>query len=116
MGDTENSAPPATFESLARSLKMQTELHLGLLHFGDEKDRPEPDFSIARYTIDLLAMLQEKTKGNLTIEEERLVENTLTELRFRYVHMMEKVQKETADKTAAVGEAEDTKSEGQAGG
>jgi hypothetical protein len=116
MGDTENSAPPATFESLARSLKMQTELHLGLLHFGDEKDRPEPDFSIARYTIDLLAMLQEKTKGNLTIEEERLVENTLTELRFRYVHMMEKSQKETAPKTAAAEESNETKSEGQAGG
>jgi hypothetical protein len=116
MGDTENIAPPATFESLARSLKMQTELHLGLLHFGDEKDRPEPDFSIARYTIDLLAMLQEKTKGNLTIEEERLVENTLTELRFRFVHVMERIQKDAAAKTETAAESKETKSEGQAGG
>ena len=92
---------------------MQTELHLGLLHFGDEKDRPEPDFAIARYTIDLLAMLQEKTKGNLTIEEERLVENTLTELRFRYVHVMEKAKLDTSGKAAS--EPEPEKGEGQAG-
>jgi hypothetical protein len=115
MSDTEHSGPPATFESLARSLKMQAELHMGLLHFGDEKERPEPDFPIARYSIDLLAMLQEKTKGNLTLEEQRLIENTLTELRFRFVYAMEQSKKSAETKTAVSGESEEANSEGQAG-
>jgi hypothetical protein len=77
--------PPATFSLLVLSLRMQVEMQLGLLHFGEEKDRPQPDLDAARHTIDLMAMLQEKTKGNLTLEEQRLLENSLTELRFRYV-------------------------------
>jgi hypothetical protein len=33
----------------------------------------------------MLALIQDKTKGNLSVEEHRLLENSLTELRFRYV-------------------------------
>jgi hypothetical protein len=77
--------PPATFTYLALSLRIQAEMHLGLLDLGDEKDRPEPNLEAARHTIDLMAMLQEKTKGNLAQDEQRLLENSLTELRFRYV-------------------------------
>ena len=77
--------PPATFSLLVLSLRMQVEMQLGLLHFGEEKDRPQPDLDASRHTIDLMAMLQEKTKGNLSLEEQRLLENSLTELRFRYV-------------------------------
>jgi hypothetical protein len=90
MSEQEYPLPPATFEFLILSLKAQTEMHLGMFHFGEEKDRPEPDFRIARHSIDLLAMLQEKTRGNVTMEEQRLVENALTELRFRFVQAMEK--------------------------
>ena len=81
--------PPASFSLLVLSLRMQAEMQLGLVHFGEEKDRPEPDLDAARHAIDLLAILQEKTKGNLTIEEQRLLENSLTELRFRYVQAAE---------------------------
>jgi hypothetical protein len=116
MSDSEFPIPPATFEFLTLSLKTQTEMHLGILHFGDEKDRPEPDFRVARHSIDLLAMLAEKTKGNLTIEEQRLLENSLTELRFRFVQAMEQNKR---PETAAGGEpadgSEDAKSQGQAG-
>jgi hypothetical protein len=66
---------------------------LGLLHFGAEEDRPKPDFDLARHSIDLLAMLHEKTRGNLTLEEQRLLENSLTELRFRYVQALEESKK-----------------------
>jgi hypothetical protein len=90
MSEQEYPLPPATFEFLILSLKAQTEMHLGMFHFGEEKDRPEPDFRVARHSIDLLAMLQEKTRGNVTMEEQRLVENALTELRFRFVQAMEK--------------------------
>jgi hypothetical protein len=119
MSDSEFPIPPATFEFLTLSLKTQTEMHLGILHFGDEKDRPEPNFRVARHSIDLLAMLAEKTKGNLTIEEQRLLENSLTELRFRFVQAMEHNKQPETQATAA-GEdpadgAEDAKSQGQAG-
>jgi hypothetical protein len=100
MSDSQIPLPPATFEFLIISLKTQTEFHLGLLHFGDETDRPEPDFRIARHNVDLLAMLQEKTRGNCTLEEQRLLDNALTELRFRFVQAMEQHNKKTAEAPA----------------
>src|SRR5580704_16246658 len=84
--------PPATFEYLVATFRFQTEMQLGLLHFGEEKDRPEPNLDLARHFIDTLAMLQEKTRGNLSMEEKRMLENAVTELRFRFV--------QTADKSA----------------
>jgi len=85
--------PPASFEFLALSLRTQAELQLGLLHFGAETDRPKPDFDLARHSIDLLAVLHDKTRGNLTLEEQRLLEHSLTELRFRYVQALEESKK-----------------------
>jgi len=114
MSDTDY-LPPATFEFLTQSLLMQAQMHLGLLHFGEEKDRPEPDFRAARHSIDLLAMLQEKTKGNLTIEEQRLIENSLTELRFRFVQVLERNKQEEQSKAAAATPGEVETDEGQAG-
>ena len=81
--------PPATFDFFVLSLKTQAEMSMGLYHFGEEKDRPKPDLRIARHSIDLLAMIAEKTKGNLSFDEQRLIENSLTELRFRYVQVSE---------------------------
>jgi hypothetical protein len=81
--------PPATFEFFVLSLKMQAEMAMGLLHFGEEKDKPRPDLRVARHTIDLLSMIGDKTKGNLSFDEQRLIENTLTELRFRFVQVSE---------------------------
>jgi len=81
--------PPATFEFLVLSLKMQAEVQLGLMYFGEEKDRPEPNLPLARHTIDMLALLLDKTRGNLTTDEQRLLENAVTELRFRFVYVSE---------------------------
>jgi|GEM_PF-599176 len=81
--------PPPTFDFLVLSLRSQVEMHLGLVYFGEEKDRPKPQLPLARHAIDLMAMLQEKTKGNLSTEEARLLENSLTELRFRFVQASE---------------------------
>jgi hypothetical protein len=85
--------PPATFEFLALSIRTQAELQLGLIHFGPESERPKPDLDLARHSIDLLGVLQDKTKGNLTLEEQRLLENSLTELRFRFVQALEESKK-----------------------
>ncbi len=99
--------PPPTFEFLVRSLVFQAELNLGMLPLGDEKDRPAPDLAMSRHQIDLLAVLQVKTKGNLTIEEQRLLENSLTELRFRYVQAAEDQQR--GRQTAKAEEAEESR-------
>src|SRR5260370_10968120 len=106
MSEEQIHLPPATFEFLIISLKTQTEYHLGLLYFGEEKDRPEPDFRIARHNVDLLAMLQEKTRGNCTQEEQRLLDNALTELRFRFVQAMEQHNKKAAVETPRADAAE----------
>jgi hypothetical protein len=82
-----------SFEFLTLSLKTQAEMQLGLIHFGEESERPKPDLRLARHTIDLMAMLQEKTRGNLTLEEQRLMDNSLTELRFRFVQVQEQASK-----------------------
>ena len=114
MSEKEYPLPPATFDFLVLSIKTQTEVHLGLLHFGEDKDRPEPDFRLARHSIDMLAMLQDKTRGNTTLEEQRLIENAVTELRFRFVQAMEQHQKRAAEQASTSAETSEPKSEGQA--
>lgn len=84
--------PPATFEFLVISLRWQAEMQLGMYGAETEGDPPR-DLEGARHSIDLLGMLQEKTKGNLRLEEQRLLENTLTEMRFRYVQAVEAAAK-----------------------
>jgi hypothetical protein len=79
--------PPASFEFLVVSLTMQAQAHLGLIHFGTEEERPEPNLPLARHAIDMLGVLSEKTRGNLTLDEQRALENSLTELRFRFVQV-----------------------------
>jgi hypothetical protein len=81
--------PPASFEFLILSLRAQTEMQLGLFHFGDDNEKPKPDFDLARHSIDMMNVLLEKTRGNLTLDEQRLLENSLTELRFRYIQAVE---------------------------
>ena len=88
--------PPASFEFLTLSLRTQAEFQLGLMHFGAPEEKPEPDLELARHSIDLMAVLQEKTRGNLSLEEQRLLENSLTELRFRFIQVMEDSKKEKA--------------------
>ena len=91
--DVRMPLPPASFEFLTLSLRTQAEVQLGLMHFGPPDEKPEPDLELARHAIDLLAVLQEKTRGNLNIEEQRMLENSLTELRFRYVQALEDSKK-----------------------
>ena len=60
------------------------------VHFGDIEDpntgqRAEQDLAAAHQMIELIALLQDKTKGNLTSDEAKLVDDLLYELRMRYV-------------------------------
>ena len=87
--------PPASFSFLVLSMRAQAEMQLGLMHFGPE-EKPQPDLMMARHTIDMMAVLLEKTKGNLSLEEQRLLENSLTELRFRFVQVSDEAGKAAA--------------------
>ncbi|HEY6988619.1 MAG TPA: DUF1844 domain-containing protein [Bryobacteraceae bacterium] len=100
--------PPASFMFLVESILMQTQMHLGLMHFGEKDEKTEPNLTLARHSIDLLGVLQEKTKGNLTAEEQRLIENGLTELRFRFVQVSEEV-KRTARSVGVVRDDSETR-------
>src|SRR5215467_11580491 len=84
--------PPASFTFLVVSLRAQAEMQLGLMNFSEE-EKSEPDLPLARHTIDLMGVLLEKTKGNLSLEEQRLLENSLTELRFRFVQASDQAAK-----------------------
>jgi hypothetical protein len=54
----------------------------------------ERDLNSAKATIDLIAMLKEKTKGNLSEEESGLLENSLANLQLNYVEELKKEEKE----------------------
>jgi hypothetical protein len=65
--------------------------HSALMHLGDaphpETGTVEKNLPLARQTIDLISMLDEKTKGNLTGDEERLIGQVLYDLQMRYVEL-----------------------------
>jgi len=65
-----------------------------LLHFGDIPDpvtkKKEKNLPMVRQTISIIEMLKEKTKGNLTVEEENLIDNILYDLRMRYIREVSK--------------------------
>jgi hypothetical protein len=74
-----------TFERFLASLYMSAMLQLGLMH--EQGGQPRIDLIGARQTIDTLALLQEKTKNNLTSKEEDFLQNCLYELRMAYVEV-----------------------------
>ena len=76
--------PQGNFAALISMLTTQALFALGLLQVKGQEKR-EPDLELAKYNIDMLETLEEKTKGNLTKEEEAVLANTLNELRMGYV-------------------------------
>ncbi len=97
---TDFPVPPANFSFLVESILMQAQIQLGLLNLGENDENPEPNLPLARHSIDLLGMLQDKTRGNLSVEEQRLLENGLTELRFRYVQVADEARQKSEPKSA----------------
>jgi hypothetical protein len=80
--------PQGNFAALISMLTTQALFALGLLQVKGQEKR-EPDLELAKYNIDMLETLEEKTKGNLTKEEETVLVNTLNELRMGYVKVAE---------------------------
>jgi hypothetical protein len=81
---TEQSFPELNFATFVFSLGTSA-----MYHFGDFPDpvtkKAERNLEAAKQTIDILAILKEKTRGNLNDDEDRLLESLLYELRMRYV-------------------------------
>jgi hypothetical protein len=78
--------PEGNFAALVSMLTTQALFALGLLQVKGQ-DKREPDLELAKYNIDMLETLEAKTKGNLTAPEEKVLNNTLSELRMGYVQI-----------------------------
>jgi hypothetical protein len=79
--------PPVDFHTFVLSLGSSALLHLGEIENPND-GVSQKDLPLAKHTIDILVMLEEKTKGNLSTAEERLMESLLYDLRLRYVEAM----------------------------
>lgn len=76
--------PDASFAELVNLLVMQTLVGLGLVAGAGGKPIP-PNLEAAKHFVDMLQMLESKTKGNLSVEEKKLLDEVLYEMRMRYV-------------------------------
>lgn len=82
--------PPADFATLVNSLAGQVLLALGGVEDPKTKRR-YVDLGLAKHYVDMLSVLEEKTRGNLTDEEKQLLDQALYETRMRYVTMAQRV-------------------------
>ncbi|OQY07563.1 MAG: hypothetical protein B6I25_01495 [Planctomycetales bacterium 4572_13] len=83
--------PEANFSGLVSMLATQAFYALGLIRpEGDEDKKVEPDWDVAKFNIDMLGMLEEKCKGNLTDEEAGLIKSSLDQLRMLFVQLSKK--------------------------
>jgi hypothetical protein len=73
------------FYTFVLSLGSSAFIHLGDAPHPETGELVPANLPLAKQTIDILSMLREKTRGNLTPEEEKFMENLLTDLRLRYV-------------------------------
>lgn len=74
-----------TFEKFMASLYMTALMQLGLVH--EQGGPPAADLIGARQTIDTLSLMAEKTRGNLTPQEDHMLSNCLYELRMAYIEV-----------------------------
>ena len=77
------SMPPPVFSSLVLSIASAAILKMGL----DPEKKEEKDLTLARYNIDLLALLKEKTKNNLSKEEKELLDSCVSDLQIQFVNV-----------------------------
>jgi hypothetical protein len=76
--------PEINFPTFVASLNASALLHLGAIE-DPSTGKKDKDLPMAKQTIDILNMLQEKTSGNLSKEEEDMLKNILYDLRIMYV-------------------------------
>ena len=82
----EHQFPPADISALISLLTTQAMFALGLITTEKDKEPPK-DLKLAMFHIDILDVLEQKTKGNLTEQEQKFLSSTLTQLRMAFVEM-----------------------------
>ena len=80
----QNSGEELTFSAFVLGLASSALIHLGV-HQNPETDSIAVDLTLARQSIDVLGLLREKTRGNLSVEEEQLFSSVLADLKLRFV-------------------------------
>ena len=80
--------PEVNFNTLIFSLSSSALLHIGEIADPQTGEKIK-DLALAKHSIDTIAMLKEKSTGNLNEEEEKFLDNILTDLRWRYVKATE---------------------------
>ncbi|WP_433983691.1 DUF1844 domain-containing protein [Tunturiibacter empetritectus] len=88
--------PTMSFDQLVQSVYMTSILQLG--GTTQEGQQPQVDILGARQSIDMLQVLEEKTKGNLSPEESRLLESALFELRMAFLEVTQALARSAASK------------------
>jgi len=89
--------PEANFTSLVLFLTTIASQHLGVVK-NPLTDKVEKNLELAKYTIDSLDVLRNKTKGNLTKEEEELLESMISNLKLIYVREQSKKNNSSSPK------------------
>lgn len=79
-------APTPQFAEILDLIVMQAAAGLGLMR-GHGGERIPPNLEIAKHFIDLIQVLEDKTKGNLSPEEKKMMDGVLYEMRMRYVQV-----------------------------
>ncbi len=74
-----------SFTAFVLSLASTAAIHFGDLPDPESGQAPEPNLDGAAQMIEILSLLEQKTKGNLTLEERQVLEQVLYELRMRFV-------------------------------
>ena len=85
-GGAPRKIPPASFATLVSSLATQAMFAMGSVQ-DPETNMPIVDLPLAKHHVDALAVLEEKTKGNLTEEETKLLDQVLYQVRMQYVQV-----------------------------
>jgi hypothetical protein len=81
---TQEAMPEIDFGTFVMSLASSVLVHLGEIEHPDAATR-QTNLPLAKQTLDILGMLRDKTRGNLTQEETQLLDNLLYDLRMKYV-------------------------------
>jgi len=82
--DQEKAMPEVRFETFIASISASALVHLGEIA-DPATGKQARHLPMAKHTIDILAMLEEKTRGNLAEDESQFLKNILYDLRLRYV-------------------------------
>ena len=83
--DATRAAPRVDFSMLAQSIAFSALHYLGLMTESESGRTPERDLPLARHNIEILEVLEEKTRGNLSPEEAKLIASLLYEVRMHFV-------------------------------